>query len=147
MENPLIGEILSSLESASILELRDLADALSERYVSVTVTDKDEIRKRKAEERAYWTPSYSLKLVRTEFDPNDSGKKVALIKGLREFMPGLGLKEAKELVENPENLPRTVRTVIDEHPSEVRRKLQPEREKLEALGAVFEEDYNYGYFD
>ena len=147
MEYPLIHEIIASLESLSLLELRDLADALSKKYVSTTAIDEAEIRKREAESRAYWTPSYSLNLVRIESDPNDTGKKVALIKAFRELIPGLGLKEAKEIVENTENLPRTVRTILDEHPSDARRKLQPEREKLEALGVVFEEDYNYGYYD
>ena len=147
MEHPLIHEIITSLESMSILNLRDLSDALSKKYVSVTVIDDAELRKRKAAFRAYWTPSYSLILVRVDFDPNDRGKELKLIKALRELILGLGLTEAKELVENPENLPRTVRTIIDEHPSDARRMVRPEREKLEALGAVFEEDYNYGYFD
>ena len=84
---------------------------------------------------------------RIESDPNDTGKKVALIKAFRELIPGIGLKEAKEIVESPEKLPRTVRTITDEHPSDARKTLKAEREKLEALGAVFDEEYNYGYFD
>ena len=57
------------------------------------------------------------------------------------------LKKAKEIVEDTKSLPRTVLTVIDEHPSDARKMLQPVREALEALGAVFDEDYNYGYYD
>ena len=147
MESPLIHEIITSLESLNILELRNLTDALSEKYISVTVIDEAEIRRREAEERAYWTPSYSLKLVRVELDPEDTDKKVALIKTLRLLNPEFGLKKAKEIVEDTENLPRTVRTIIDEHPSDARKMLQPVREALEALGAVFDEDYNYGYYD
>ena len=147
MESPLIHEIITSLESLNILELRNLTDALSEKYVSVTVIDEAEIRRREAEERAYWTPSYSLKLVRVELDPEDTDKKVALIKTLRLLNPEFGLKKAKEIVEDTESLPRTVLTVIDEHPSDVRKILKPVREELEALGAVFDEDYNYGYYD
>ncbi len=147
MEHPLIQEIISSLESLNILELRNLTDALSKKYVSVTVIDEAEIRKREAEARAYWTPCYSLKLVRVELDPEETGKKVALIKTLRQLNPEFGLKKAKEIVEDTESLPRTVLTVIDEHPSDVRKILKPVREELEALGAVFDEDYNYGYYD
>ena len=147
MESPLIHEIITSLESLNILELRNLTDALSEKYVSVTVIDEAEIRRREAEERAYWTPSYSLKLVRVELDPEDTDKKVALIKTLRLLNPEFGLKKAKEIVEDTKSLPRTVLTVTDEHPSDVRKMLKPVREELEALGAVFDEDYNYGYYD
>ena len=147
MENPLIHEIISSLESLNILELRNLTDALSEKYVSVTVIDEAEIRRREAEERAYWTPSYSLILVRVELDPEKPDNKVAMIKTLRHLNPEFGLKKAKEIVEDTEHLPRTVCTVIGEHPSDARKMLQPVREELEALGAVFDEDYNYGYYD
>ena len=74
-------------------------------------------------------------------------KKVALNKALRQLNPEFGLKKAKEIVKDTESLPRTVLTVIDEHPSDVRKILKPVREELEALGAVFDEDYNYGYYD
>ena len=147
MESPLIHEIITSLESLNILELRNLTDALSEKYISVTVIDEAEIRKREAEERAYWIPFYSLKLVRVELGPEDARKKVALIKALRQLNPEFGLKKAKEIVEDTKSLPRTVLTVTDEHPSDVRKMLKPVREELEALGAVFDEDYNYGYYD
>ena len=79
MESPLIHEIITSLESLNILELRNLTDALSEKYVSVTVIDEAEIRRREAEERAYWTPSYSLILVRVELDPEKRSKRTRIL--------------------------------------------------------------------
>ena len=142
MDRPLVEEILSSLEHLNILELKTLADALSEKYMSFTVVDEAELRARKAREEAYWTPWYALILVRVNCRPED---KVTLIKKIRE-LNCCGLKEGKELVENPEKLPFVLVKKYD-YPPDVRRSLQPIREEMEKLGAEFDEDYNYGYFD
>ena len=142
MDRPLVEEILSSLEHLNILELKTLADALSEKYMSFTVIDEAELKARKAREEAYWTPWYALILVRVNCRPED---KVALIKKIRE-LNCCGLKEGKELVENPEKLPFVLVKKYD-YPPDVRRSLEPIREEMEKLGAEFDEDYNYGYFD
>ena len=143
MERPPVQEIINSLENCNILALRDLAEALSEKYVSVTVIDEAEIRRREEAARAYWTPYYALILVRV--DPN-APHKVALIKKLREISY-CSLAEGKELVENPDKLPFTVWKRYHIHPNEARETLRSLREELEALGASFEEDYHLGYFD
>ena len=142
MGNPLADAIVSALEKKSILELKALADALSEKYVSVTIIDEKTIREREERERAYWTPWYALILVRVNCRPED---KVPLIKLIR-LLSSCGLKEGKELVENPDKLPFVLFKRFD-YPPDVRKELQPVREEMEALGAVIEEDYNYGYFD
>ena len=147
MENQLIRDIIASLDNLSILELRDLTGALSEKYASAVVVDEAELREKEAMRRAYWTPFYSLILIRIECEPDNIAKKMELIRALHENIPGLGLKEAKSIVENQEGLPMPFRTVYDEYPSDIRRILQPVREMLENLGAVFDEEFNYGYFD
>ena len=144
MDRPDIAEILASLEGMRLTELQKLVAALSERYASATrVIPEEELRAREEEARAYWTPAYSLILVSLNCRPED---KAALIKKIRELR-GCTLKEAKEMVENPAALPLALCTLYHEHPSEAREKLREAREELEALGAVMDEDYNYGYFD
>jgi len=70
---------------------------------------------------------------KTEFDvilkevPSD--KRVAVIKEIRTVVPGLGLKEAKELVESA---PKTIREAVSKEEA------QKIKEKLEAAGAVIE---------
>ena len=147
MDNPAISQIIASLESKSLPELRDLADALARRYVPAPAEDETQAREKEARSQAYWTPYYKLILVSTGHDPNEPGNTVRICKALRELIPGLGLLEAKRMVDDAEALPMTVVTVLDEHPAEVRKRLRPVREELEALGFVFEEDYQYGYFD
>ena len=71
--------------------------------------------------------------------------KLALIKKLRDIS-FCSLAEGKELVENPEKLPFVLVKKFD-YPPDVRRSLQPIREEMERLGAEFEEDYHYGYYD
>ena len=142
MDNPLAEAIIASLESKSILELKSLADALSEKYVSVTIIDEKTIREKEERERAYWTPWYALILVRVNCKPED---KIRLIKMIR-MLSYCSLKEGKELVENPDKLPFVLVKQFD-YPPDARKELQPVREEMEALGAVIEEDYNYGYYD
>jgi large subunit ribosomal protein L7/L12 len=70
---------------------------------------------------------------KTEFDvvlkevPAD--KRVAVIKEIRTVVSGLGLKEAKELVESA---PKTIREAVSKEEA------QKIKEKLEAAGAVVE---------
>ena len=143
MDRTLIHEITASLERKSILELRGLAGALSEKYVSAAAISEAEIRAAEEADRAYWTPFYALIMTGVHCRPED---KVALIRKIREINY-CGLKEAKELTENPDKLPYTLWKRHHVYPPDARRELRSIREELEALGAAIEEDYNYGYFD
>ena len=147
MDRAPVEEILASLENLNILELRDLLDALSAKYQSFTVVDEAAVREEKARREAYWTPWYRLVIVRIDCDQAESGKKLRICKTLRELIPGLGLKEAKNMVDTGEGLPLGLPGITDEHPSKARKKFLPLREQLEALGVVVDEEYNYGYFD
>ncbi len=79
-------EIISAVESMTILELADLVKAMEEKFgvsaaapVAVAVEEK------------------------TEFDvilKSAGAEKIKVIKVVREVVSGLGLKEAKELVDN-----------------------------------------------
>ena len=129
-------QIIASLDGKEPWELRILADMIRERF-GIPRPPMTEA------EKAYWTPSYSLILVRVECRPEH---KLALIKAIRN-LSGCGLREAKELVENAEGLPLVIWSSVHEHPSECRRETRELRAQLEALGAVLDEDYNYGYFD
>ena len=139
MDHPDIQEIIRSIEEKSLLELRDLAELFQKRFTFPAAEPP-------APERspsAYWTPYYALRLVRADCKP---GSKIRAVRIIRE-LSCCSLAEAKEMLEDPDILPKTIWSQVDEHPSEARRKIQPVREELESLGLVFDEDYNYGYFD
>lgn len=90
-------ELISAIESMTVLELADLVKALEEKFgvsaaapVAVAAAAAPAAAAEAAEEK-------------TEFDVvlKDAGaEKIKVIKVVREVVSGLGLKEAKELVEN-----------------------------------------------
>ena len=144
MDKTTIEEIIASLDRLNILELQQLTDVLLKKYTSnIQVISEEEIRAREAAFRAYWTPWYKLTLTGVTCRPED---RVALIKKVREIS-GCSLLKAKEKVENPEALPFTLWKRYHIHPSEARTELRSLRAELEALGALVEEDFNYGYYD
>jgi large subunit ribosomal protein L7/L12 len=89
-------ELISAIESMTVLELADLVKALEEKFgvsaaapVAVAAAAAPAAAAEAAEEK-------------TEFDVvlKDAGaEKIKVIKVVREVVSGLGLKEAKELVE------------------------------------------------
>ena len=140
MDKTTIEEIIASLDRLNILELQQLTDVLLKKYTSnIQVISEEEIRAREAAFRAYWTPWYALTLTAVNCKPENV---IALIKKVREVC-GCSLLKAKEKVTDPDALPFVLwKRYI--HPSEGRAGSGAE---LEALGAVIEEDFNYGYFD
>ena len=140
MANPSVEEIVSAIDKKSLLELRDLAERFQEKFAVTAEPPKAHPEV----EDSYWTPYYTLKIVRLDCLPEN---KLRLIKLLRD-LSGCSLKDAKTVVDNPEaNLPMNVANLFHMHPSECEKELRPVREELESLGAVLESDYNYGYFD
>ena len=89
-------ELISAIESMTVLELADLVKALEEKFgvsaaapVAMAAAAAPAAAAEAAEEK-------------TEFDVvlKDAGaEKIKVIKVVREVVSGLGLKEAKELVE------------------------------------------------
>ena len=90
-------EIISAIESMSVLDLADLVKALEEKFgVSAAAPVM-------AVAAAGAAPAAAAAEEKTEFDVvlKDAGsQKLQVIKAVREIT-GLGLKEAKDFVENP----------------------------------------------
>ena len=88
-------EIISAIESMTILELADLVKEMEEKFgVSAAAPV--------AVAGAAGAPAAAAEEEKTEFDVilKDAGaEKIKVIKVVREVVAGLGLKEAKELVE------------------------------------------------
>ncbi len=117
-------EIISAIESMTILELADLVKAMEEKFgvsaaAPVAVAGAAAAEAAPVEEK-------------TEFDVvlKDGGaQKIKVIKVVREVIPGLGLKEAKELVESA---PKTLKEAVSKEAAEEMKK------KFEDVGAVIE---------
>lgn len=119
-------ELISAIESMTVLELADLVKALEEKFgvsaaapVAVAAAAAPAAAAEAAEEK-------------TEFDVvlKDAGaEKIKVIKVVREVVSGLGLKEAKELVEGA---PKTLKEGASKEEAEAMKK------KLEEAGAKVE---------
>ena len=118
------AEIISAIEKMTILELADLVKEMEEKFgVSAAAPV--------VAGAAAAAPAEEVE-EKTEFDVvlKDAGaKKLNVIKVVREVKPGLGLKEAKDLVDN---CPSTLAEGIAKEAAEELKK------KLEEAGAVIE---------
>lgn len=120
-----INEIVSAIESLTLIQASELVKALEEKFgvsaaAPVAVAGVAGAPAAAAEEK-------------TEFDVVlagfDATKKVAIIKAVREVVPGLGLKEAKDIVEGA---PKTLKEGASKEEAEAMKK------KLEEAGAKVE---------
>ena len=117
-------EIISAVESMTILELADLVKAMEEKFgvsaaAPVAVAAGPAAAAEPVEEK-------------TEFDVvlKDVGsEKIKVIKVVREVVTGLGLKEAKELVDGA---PKTLKEAVSKEAAEEIKK------KFEEVGATVE---------
>ena len=118
------AEIIAAIEGMTILELADLVKEMEEKFgvsaaAPVVAGGAVAAAAEEVEEK-------------TEFDVilKDAGaKKLAVVKAVREVKPGLGLKEAKDLVDN---CPSTLAEGIAKEAAEELKK------KMEEAGAVIE---------
>ena len=89
-----INEIVSAIESLTLIECSELVKALEEKFGVVAAAPVA---------GGAAAPAAAAVEEKTEFDVVltgfDAAKKVAIIKAVREVVPGLGLKEAKDIVE------------------------------------------------
>ena len=119
-------EIIEAIEKMSLLEVKELVDALKEKF---GVTGAIAV----AGGAAAGAPAAAAEEEKTEFDvvlkEFDASKKIAVIKVVREVVEGLGLKEAKDIVEGA---PKTIKEAISKEDAE---KIV---EKFKAAGAVCE---------
>lgn len=92
-----LAKIIESIEKLSVIELADLVKALEDRF-GVTAAAPMAIAAPGAVSAA---PAEAAE-EKTNFDvvlTNAGANKIAAIKAVREILPTLGLKEAKDLVE------------------------------------------------
>ena len=116
-------EILEAIESMTLLQVKELVDAMKEKFGvtgAIAVAGGAAAAPAAAEEE------------KTEFDVvlKDAGsEKIKVIKVVREVVSGLGLKEAKEIVESA---PKTIKEGVSKEEAE---KIA---EQFKAVGATVE---------
>ncbi|MBE5760655.1 MAG: 50S ribosomal protein L7/L12 [Clostridiales bacterium] len=119
-----IQEIIAAVENMTVLELADLVKALEEKFgvsaaAPVAVAGAGAAEAAPAEEK-------------TEFDvilKAAGSEKIKVIKVVREVVSGLGLKEAKEIVDNA---PKALKEGVSKEEAETIKK------KFEEVGAEIE---------
>ena len=120
-----INEIVSAIESLTLIECSELVKALEEKFGVVAAAP--------VAAGAAGAASAAAAEEKTEFDVVltgfDAAKKVAIIKAVREVVPGLGLKEAKDIVEGA---PKTLKEGASKEDAEAIKK------KLAEAGATVE---------
>ena len=120
-----INEIVSAIESLTLIECSELVKALEEKFGVVAAAPV-------AAGAGAAAPAAAAE-EKTEFDVVltgfDAAKKVAIIKAVREVVPGLGLKEAKDIVEGA---PKTLKEGASKEEAEAMKK------KLVDAGATVE---------
>jgi large subunit ribosomal protein L7/L12 len=121
-----IDELLEKINNLKVTELHDLVKALEEKY---GVTAAAPVAVAAAPAGGAAAPAAEAK---TEFDvilTAAGEKKINVIKVVREVVPGLGLKEAKDLVEGA---PKAVKTGVTKEEAEtIKTKLEGEGAKVE----------------
>ena len=120
-----INEIVSAIESLTLIQASELVKALEEKFgVSAAAP---------VAAAGAAAPAAAAAEEKTEFDVVlagfDAAKKVAIIKAVREVVAGLGLKEAKDMVEGA---PKTLKEGVSKEEAETLKK------KLEEAGAKVE---------
>ena len=107
-----IQEILSAIESATMLEIKELVDAMKEKF---GVTGAVAVAGGAAPAAAAEVEE------KTEFDVIlkgfDAAAKLKVLKVIREVC-GLGLKEAKDFVEAAATAPKTVKEALSKEDAE-----------------------------
>ena len=103
-------EILDAIKSMTLLEIKELVDAMKEEF---GVTGAVAVAGGAAPAAAA-----AAEEEKTEFDvvlANAGAEKIKVIKVVREVVSGLGLKEAKEIVEGT---PKTIKEAVSKEEAE-----------------------------
>lgn len=119
-----VDELITAVEGMTVLELNDLVKKLEEKF-GVTAAAPMMMAAGGA------AAGGAAEAAKDEFDvvlTASGDKKIQVLKVLREIT-GLGLKEAKDLVDNP---PKTVKEKVKkEEAGEIKKKLEAEGAKVE----------------
>ena len=124
-----IDELLKTVEEMSVLELSDFVKALEEKF---GVSAQTMVAQASANGAAQPAADEEPKEEQTVFNvvvASSGANKISVIKALRELVPTLGLKEAKDLVDAA---PKEVITQVNKKTAE------EAKEKLTAAGATVE---------
>ena len=119
-------DILKAVEEMSVLELSDLVKALEEKFgvsASAMAAPTAPAAAEEASEPAEEQTVFNVVIA------SGGANKIAVIKALRELVPTLGLKEAKDLVDAA---PKEAMTQVNKKTAE------EAKEKLTAAGATVE---------
>ena len=123
-----VADLLDQIDKLTVVELHEFVKALEEKY-GVTAAAPVAVAAAPGAGGGAAAPAAEAK---TEFDvilTAAGEKKINVIKVVREVVPGLGLKEAKDLVEGA---PKPVKTgVTKEEADAVKAKLEGEGAKVE----------------
>ncbi len=112
-----IKKIVEEIENLTILELNELIKALEEKFGPVSIPTQIVAPETTKQEEASQTVNVELV---------DAGEnKIQVIKALREILPNLGLKEAKDIVDN---VPKLIKENVPQQEA------QKIKEKIEAAG-------------
>ena len=117
-------EIIAAVESRTVLELADLVKAMEEKFGVSAAAPVAMV--------AAAGPAAAAEEEKTEFDvvlKEAGSEKIKVIKVVREVVEGLGLKEAKDMVEAA---PKTIKEGVSKEEAE---KIV---EKFKAVGATCE---------
>jgi large subunit ribosomal protein L7/L12 len=123
-----VQDIIEQIDKLSVLELHELVKSLEDKF-GVSAAAPVAVAGAPAAGGGAAAPAAEAK---TEFDViliAAGEKKINVIKVVREVVPGLGLKEAKDLVEGA---PKPVKTgVTKEEADTIKGKLEAEGAKVE----------------
>ena len=122
-------ELIKAVEEMSVLELSELVKALEEKF---GVSAQSMVAAAPAAAGAAPAEGAEPAEEQTVFNvviANSGANKIAVIKALRELVPTLGLKEAKDLVDAA---PKEVMTAVNKKTAD------EAKEKLTAAGATVE---------
>ena len=112
-----INEIVSAIEGLTLIQASELVKALEEKF-GVTAAAPVAAAAPGAGAAAAVEEKTEFDVVLTGFD---AAKKVAVIKAVREVVSGLGLKEAKDMVEGA---PKTLKEAVSkDEAEEIKKKL------------------------
>ncbi len=120
-----INEIVSAIENLTLIQASELVKALEEKF-GVSAAAPIAAAGAAAPAAAAVEEKTEFDVVLTGFD---AAKKVAIIKAVREVVPGLGLKDAKDMVEGA---PKTLKEGASKEEAEAMKK------KLVDAGATVE---------
>lgn len=121
-------ELIKQVEEMSVLELSDLVKALEEKF-GVSASQMATSNVAAAAEKGSEAASDAEQTVFNVVVASSGTNKIAVIKALRELVPTLGLKEAKDLVDGA---PKEVMMQVNKKAAE------EAKTKLTTAGAIVE---------